>query len=452
MPTPDPATHDAYAAFREPGYRNYALGNFISVMGRQMLTVAVLFEIFEWTNSKTALGLVGLVGGLPVLLFALMAGHVADRHNRKHILIFSQAVSTVTSILMVLLSWFHATVSDWTFLAPATRSLAWVAATFGEKTGVAFGPAVPLMLALIFLSSSARTFGWAARGAMVPNLVPRPLLANAITWSASTFQVGAAIGPALGGVLMATFGTTLIYGLDALCALTFICLLVPVRHQQEKPAPREPGMRSLWEGLRFVIRTKLILATITLDLFAVLFGGAVMLLPAFAKDILFVGPIGLGWMQAAPAIGALLMGFLLAHTPLRRAGPALLWSVAGFGLATVIFALSRNYWLSLTMLMLSGALDNISVVVRQTLVQTLTPDSMRGRVSAVNIVFISASNDLGGLESGLAAAAFGTVASAAAGGVITIIVVACCAVAWPEMRRLGRLGEKEEGTGRKEEV
>jgi MFS family permease len=202
-------------------------------------------------------------------------------------------------------------------------------------------------------------------------------------------------------------------------------------------------MRSLFEGMRFVWRTKLILATITLDLFAVLFGGAIALLPVFAKDILHVDATGLGWLRAAPSVGAFFMGIAIAHTPMRRAGRALLWAVAAFGAATIVFGLSRNFWLSFLMLGVTGAADNVSVVVRHTLVQLLTPDSMRGRVGAVNNVFIGASNEIGALESGLTAAKFGAVASTVGGGIGTIVVVALVAFIWPQIRKLGRLQPHE---------
>ena len=287
--------------------------------------------------------------------------------------------------------------------------------------------------------------------ALLPQLVPVELLAGAMTWNSGGWQVASMVGPALGGLVIArTGGAMWAYLLDAIGSALIIVLILPIRVPPTPRASEPVTLRSLLAGICFVWRTELILATITLDLFAVLVGGATALLPIFAEDILRVGPVGLGWLRAAPSFGAFLMAMTLAHRPpLRHAGPTLLWAVAGFGAATIVFGLSRDARLSFAMLLLTGALDNISVVVRATLVQLLTPDSMRGRVSAVNAIFIGSSNELGGFESGLTAQLVGPVVSVVAGGIGTILVVLAVALIWPPVRRLGSLHQagRLEGAG-----
>jgi MFS family permease len=262
-----------------------------------------------------------------------------------------------------------------------------------------------------------------------------------VTWSSTGWQLASVAGPALGGAVIAwRHRAGEVFVVDALLMLVFIgCLWRVVGRPQARPR-ESPSLQSLLAGIAFVRRTKVILGAITLDLFAVLFGGATTLLPVFAKDILHVGPAGFGWLRAAPSAGAVVMAFALTHRrPMREAGHALLWAVAGFGAATIVFGLSRSFPLSLAMLALAGALDMISVVIRATLVQVRTPDEMRGRVSAVNGVFIDTSNELGGFESGATAALFGPIVSVVGGGVITMLVVAAIAYIWPELRRMGPL-------------
>ena len=438
-----PTGRDPYAAFRFAHYRRYWIGGFISVVGRQMLAVAIGWEVYERTRSATALGIVGLMGALPVILLSLPAGQVADRLNRKWIIVLTQTVLVFTSLALAWLALGHtvALPVEW-----AQRGLAATAAWFGEKEGVHFGPEVPLIYGLLLLNGMARAFGWAARPPFVAGLVPRKALANAVTWGSSNFEIGSMAGPALGGLLLAVFGFPVVYALDAACQIVFIGFLLPTHARQEPVKPKEHPLRDLLGGLRFVWRTKEILATITLDLFAVLLGGATALLPLFAKDILHVGPVGLGWLRAAPSFGAVAMAIAITHLPpMRRAGVTLLWAVAGFGVAMTVFGLSTSFWLSLAALVLSGACDNVSVVVRHTLVQLLTPDAMRGRVSAVNNVFIGSSNELGALESGLTAALFGPVASVVGGGIGTVLVVLAAAAIWPQLRRLGPLHRVEPG-------
>ena len=448
-PTRPPA-HDPYAAFRSPDYRCYAFGNLISSFGRQLLGLAIGYEIFQRTHSATALGLVGLMGALPIVLLSIPAGLAADRWNRKAIILAAQLVTMLASIGLTVLAIQHLAVPAIPALAAAVRGLYWVAALCGEKSGVAFEPALPLMYALLFVNGVTRAFGWAARGALFPNLVPRAALSNAVMWNSSNFEFTCIVGPALGGLLIAHYGVPLAYGIDAACALACLAFVLPIKAPQEIAARHAHPLQDLFSGLHFVRGSKVILATITLDLFAVLLGGAVALLPLFADQILHVGAVGLGWLRAAPSIGAVLMALALAHgRPLRQAGKALLYSVTGFGLATIVFGFSQTFWLSFAALICTGAFDNVSVVVRHTLVQVLTPDAMRGRVSAVNNIFIGSSNELGTLESGVTAALFGPVISVVGGGIGTILVVLATAWKWPEIRRIGALqpietvGERE---------
>ena len=413
-PSPITTAHDPYAVLRIEDYRLFLQAGMYATIGGQMQGVAVGWEVYERTGSATALGLVGLAQVLPVILLAIPAGHAADIYDRKLQLIFAQIL-----------------------LGLAALGLAWI--SFAE------GPMSLVYLCLV-LSGIGQAVNMPARWAVMPQVVPRAMIANAVTWSSSSWQIASVAGPALGGLSIGiTRGATSAYLFNVACSAAAIVLVAPI---VLRPFARdfEPlSFRSLLAGIRFVLKTELILATITLDLFAVFLGGAVALLPIFAKEILEVGPTGLGWLRAAPSIGAFLMAIVLAHRPpLKRAGPALLWSVGGFGAATIVFGLSRSPALSFVMLLLTGALDNISVVVRGTLVQVLTPDEMRGRVSAVNAIFIGSSNELGEFESGITARVFGAVRAVVLGGVGSILVVTAVAWKWPSVRRLGSLHESHE--------
>ena len=441
---PPAPKRDPYAAFRSPDYRCYAVGNLISAFGRQVLGIAIGYEIYQRTHSATALGLVGLMGALPIVFLSIPAGLAADRWNRKFIIIVTQLVTMLASVGLTVLAVEHLAVPSVAPLAAAVRALYTIAAWCGEKSGVVFEPALPLMSALLFVNGVTRAFGWAARGALFPNLVPRSALSNAVMWNSGNFEFTCIVGPALGGLLIAHYGVPCAYAIDAACALACLAFVLPIHAPQEHAAIRPHPLQDLFSGLHFVRESKVILATITLDLFAVLLGGATALMPIFADQILHVGAVGLGWLRAAPSIGAVLMALALAHRPpLRRAGMAMLWAVASFGVATIVFGLSQNFWLSLVALVATGAADNISVVVRHTLVQLLTPDPMRGRVSAVNNIFIGSSNELGALESGVTAALFGPVLSVIGGGIGTILVVLGVAWKWPEVRRMGALQPAE---------
>src|SRR5437763_14521326 len=440
---PPAPRHDPYAAFRSRGFRFFTTGNLLSILGRQMLAVAVEWEIYRRTHSATALGLVGLVFAIPIVGLSLPAGHLADRISRKHIILVSQIFSSVTSALLALVSWQHLAIPQMSILRACNHGLSAVADVFERhQSGFHFDDAsIPIIYLLLFVSAIARTFSWAARSSFFPTLVPRDAFSNAVTWNNSVFQIGSVVGPAISGLLVAHVGFPSVYIIDAITALAFFLLALPI--------PRAPGKRdrsetsrwrSLMAGMRFVFSKHVILATITLDLFAVLLGGATALLPIFADQILRCGPVGLGWMRASPAVGAFVMALVVAYLPpMKRAGITLLWCVTGFGLATILFGLSRVFWFSLAMLFLLGAFDSVSVIIRGSIVQLVTPDEMRGRVSAVNNIFIGTSNEFGALESGLTAALFGPVISVVAGGIGTILVVLGVAFRWPETRRIGAL-------------
>jgi MFS family permease len=307
------------------------------------------------------------------------------------------------------------------------------------------GPLILIYLCLLGIGI-ARSFNDPATSTLLPQTIPPNVFASAATWSSSSWQLAAIVGPALAGLIVALLNqVTVIYIFDAVAAIVFLILVAFIKGRTLALSPKTATLESLAEGLRFIRDTKVILAAITLDMFAVLFGGAVALLPVYATDILKVGPEGLGLMRAAPSIGALVMAVILAYLPpFKNTGRTLLLAVAGFGVATIIFGFSTSLWLSITMLVLLGGLDNISVVIRSTLILTRTPDEMRGRTSAVNSIFIGASNELGSFESGLTAALFGPVLSVIAGGIGTILVVLAVAKLWPEMRDLKTLDPPSE--------
>jgi MFS family permease len=267
------------------------------------------------------------------------------------------------------------------------------------------------------------------------------VFSNAVTWNNSIFQIGSVVGPALSGLMVAYVGFPFVYLVDALFALAFFLLVLPIRRsKQVRDQSGASTWKSLIAGVRFVFQRKVVLATITLDLFAVLLGGVTALMPIFADQILHCGPVGLGWMRATPAVGAFVTALVVAHSrPMAQAGKTLLWCVTGFGVATILFGLSKIFWLSLALLFFVGAFDSVSVIIRGSIVQLVTPDEMRGRVSSVNNIFIGTSNEFGAFESGLTAALFGPVISVVAGGIGTILVVLGVAYRWPETRRIGAL-------------
>jgi MFS family permease len=371
-----------------------------------MVSVTVGWEVYRRTGSAMALGLIGLTGALPIIGLAIPAGHLADRFSRRGILMASQFFNAASSLALAYVSCTRADVR-WIFV-------------------------------LLFMTGTARTFGWAARGAFMVNLVPKEHFNNAVTWNSSAFETASVTGPAIAGFLLVHHPYWHIYAFDAFSSAAFLLLLIPTPPCAAGAGTRPAGFEGLFDGLRFVIRNKVVLATMSLDLFAVLFGGATALLPIFADRILHVGSVGLGCLRAASSLGAICMAITQAHRPpMKRPGVDLLCAVIGFGLVTIVFGLSRSFLLSLAMLFLAGACDNVSVVVRNTLVQLLTPDSMRGRVSAVNNVFIGSSNEIGAFESGITAAWFGAVISVVGGGVATILTVILIAAIWKQVPKLG---------------
>src|SRR5213079_923411 len=419
--------HDPYTAFRSRGFRFFTTGNLLSILGRQMLAVAVEWEIYRRTHSATALGLVGLVFAIPIVGLSLPAGHLADRISRKHIILGAQVFSAITSALLALVSWQHLAIPPMSIFRACNHGLDAIARVF-ERHQSAFhfdDASIPLIYLLLFLGAIARTFSWAARSSFFPTLVPRDAFSNAVTWNSSVFQIGSVVGPAISGFIVAHVSFSCVYIIDAICSFLFFLLVLPIPRAPAREKREEQNTwRSLQAGMRFVLSKHVILATITLDLFAVLLGGATALLPMFADQILHVGAVGLGWMRAMPAIGAFGIALLVAYLPpMKRSGATLLWCVTGFGIATILFGLSRVFWFSLAMLFLIGAFDSVSVIIRGTIVQLVTPDEMRGRVSAVNNIFIGTSNEFGALESGLTAALFGPVLSVVGGGIGTILVV-----------------------------
>lgn len=405
--------HDPYASLRIPDFLRLLSGEFIASLGEQMASVALGWELYERTSSPLALGYVGLIQVLPVIVLALPAGHWADHYNRKGIVVIAQLVLALCGLGLA--AWSYTVAPIW------------------------------LVYMILLIIGVARAFNGPARSTLVTQAVPPNFFTNAATWSSSIWQLAVIIGPGLGGFLIATTGSaSLIYVINAMAGA--ICaLLIGMMRSRQIPATgeRAPTLESLREGLSFVRHTRVFLAAITLDLFAVLLGGATALLPVFARDILHVGPTGLGWLRTAPSVGAIAVSLLLVYLPpFRRAGWALLLSVAGFGVATVVFGVSQSFWLSLVMLGLLGAFDQVSVVVRTSLFLLRTPDAMRGRVGAINSIFIGASNELGAFESGLVAALFGPILAVVSGGVGTVLVVIATMLIWPEIRRLGRLEEE----------
>lgn len=371
------------------------------MIAQQMLATVVGWDLYEATKSALVLGNVGLVQIIPPILFTFAAGYAADHYDRKR-------TCTITMLLVAAVS---------LFLAFTTRTVA-------------------VVYTCLFFTATARAFNWPAASSLLPKVVAPEQLTSAISWQGTGRELSTVGGPALAGFLIAWKGSQSVYLIQAVCCLlsALFYSLMHVPHVVE--ADRPPmSWKGVAEGLRFVWNEKVVLAALSLDLLAVFFGGAVTLLPIFAADILHVGATGLGWLRAAPAFGAAIMAFALAHRGhVKNAGAVLLWSVAGFGIATIGFALASSVWLSFVMLFFTGVFDSVSVVLRLSLVQMRTPDHLRGRVSAVNGLFIAASNQWGAVESGLAAAWLGTVPSVVFGGAATIGVVALIAVFSPALR------------------
>ena len=420
MPAPDsdpPSTsrpHDPYASLRAPNFRWFLVSVFAMTVATQIQGIVVGWQIYAITHDPLSLGLIGLAEALPFLSTSLPAGHTADRLNRRTITLVSLAAMLACSASFVV---------------------------FSEHPRILALPGAWPFYAVIFASGIARAFLSPARAALMSEIVPRASYANASAWRSSAWQTAAVAGPAIGGLLYGFSSATVAYATDAVLMLVAFLSFAAIRYAPSAAAPtREPIGESLRTGIRFVFQSPVILGALTLDLFSVLLGGAEALLPVIASDILHVGPQGLGVLRAAPAVGAVLMSLYLAHRrPLERAGRAMLLAVATFAVAIVGFGLSRSVVLSFGLLAVSGMADNVSVVVRWTLLQLMSPPEMLGRVSAVNAIFIGSSNELGALESGVTARLLGTVPAVILGGLASLGVVGVVSRTVPQLRELKRL-------------
>jgi MFS family permease len=401
--------HDSYASLRVPNFRRLILAYATSSAAREAQIVVVGWQVYEITKDPLALGLIGLAEALPFIAIALYAGHVADRANRRAIALAGTFGLFLSAVALLVFTLMHMT-SVWPIYG------------------------------VIFVSGIGRSFTRPAVTALSADLVPRDIYSNAVAWRSSTWQFAAVFGPAVGGLLYGFAGPAAAYGVVCVFMAMSLVAMAWIRYAEQPRAQEGVSVgESLRTGLRFVWNEPVVLAAMTLDLFAVLFGGAAALLPIFAH-MLGAGPEGLGVLRAAPAIGSFFVGVYLAHRPpFRRAGVTLLICVATFGLCIIAFALSRNFYLSLALLTLSGMADQISVVIRGTLIQIATPTHLLGRVSAVNQIFIGSSNEIGAFESGVAARLMGTVPSVIFGGVMTLIVVAATAISAPKLRKLREL-------------
>ncbi len=400
------------AAFTHPGFVLFQIARFLIVAAVEMQAVAVGWQVYDITKRALDLGLVGLAQFLPGILLFLVSGHASDRFDRRKVLGTCYAGYAICSALLL-------------FIAEhGSRSVR------------------PIYFVLVLLGV-VRSFNGTASRSILPQLVPEEHFANAVAWNATTFQAATILGPSIGGVLYALLrGPSAVYALAMLTALGALLSMFRIQTRPQARRREPTTLRTIFAGLHFIWGEKLILGAISLDLFAVLLGGAVALLPVYAREILHTGPWGLGLLRTAPGIGAALMAIAVAHWPIRgRSGPTLLWSVAGFGICTIIFGISRSLTLSLLALIFLGAADMVSVIIRATLVQLRTPDEMRGRVMSVDMVFIGTSNELGQFESGITAQWFGTVPAVLLGGVGTLAVIALWAWWFPELRRAGKLHE-----------
>jgi MFS family permease len=399
-----------YASLRNADFRKLLLSHGMLTIAREAQIVVVGWQVFQLTRDPLTLGLIGLAEALPFIGVALYAGHVADRAERRTVGIAGTFGLLLSALVLLVLT-----------LTPGAIS--------AERVW-------PVYL-VVALSATARSFMRPSMFALTAAVIPRELYPNAVAWRSSSWHLAAVAGPALGGLVYGFSGPAVAYGAVIAVMTISLAALSSVSHRG-RPAivAEEPLGESLRSGVRFLLGEPVLLAAMTLDLFAVLFGGAVALLPAFAK-LLEVGPQGLGILRAAPALGSIVTGVVIAHrAPMRRAGLALIGSVAGFGVCMIAFALSREFWLSFALLVTSGVLDNVSVVIRSTLLQTRTPEHLLGRVSAVNQIFIGSSNEIGAFESGVAARLVGVVPSVIFGGCMTLVVVATVAWRSPGLRRL----------------
>jgi len=403
---------DAFGAIKVKEFSFFLSFRFFVTIATLMQSVIVGWQMYELTHNPLDLGLIGLAEAIPAIGIALFSGHVADKYDRK------------TVILISLLA----------FILGVFMLLALSLGQFGliSKLGV-----WPIFM-VVGLGGFSRGFLYPSAMGLMAQIVPRSLYANSASWNSVVWHVGAVTGPAIGGLIYGFFSVQIAYCGVLFFALIALLMMIPIKKKMIIVSEKVETLKErLLTGLRFVFKNQVMLGAMSLDMFAVLFGGAVAMLPVFANDILHVGPEGLGILRASPAVGSICMSLFLAYNPpLRNAGKALLIGVTGFGVCMVSFALSKNFYLSLTLLMLSGMFDNISVVIRQTIMQLMTPDEVRGRVAAVNSIFIGSSNEIGSFESGLAASLMGLVPSVIFGGVMTLLVVSVTAVVAPVLRKL----------------
>src|SRR5216684_9201127 len=402
-------------AFTYPNFVSYTLARFFIVVSLEMQSVAVGWQVYEITRRPLDLGYVGLAQFAPGFVLFLFAGHAADLFDRRKLLMGCYAGFGLCSALLLAISW----------RAPHS---------------------VHSIYVVLVLLGVFRSFNFPVSRAILPHLVPEEHFSNAVAWNASTFQIATIAGPAIGGIAYALFrGPEGVYAIAVTVSILSTILTLRIHPQPASPekelADKEPvTLRTVLAGFRFIWEKKLILGSISLDMFAVLLGGAVALLPVYARTILHTGPWGLGLLRSAPGVGAALMAIVVAHRPIRRrAGLTMLLSVAAFGLLTIVFGISHSLILSLIALFLLGASDMVSVIIRATLIQVATPDEMRGRVNAVDMLFIGVSNELGEFESGLTAQWFGTVPAVVLGGVGTLLVIATWALLFPELREADQL-------------
>jgi MFS family permease len=410
---PIPARHDPYVSLRNRNFLWYIASTLALTLGTMIQGTVVAWQVYALTKDPLSLGLVGLAEAVPFIGAALYAGHVADRHDRKRLSLLSIGVQTLAAVILLVYT-----------LRPEvlTRGRVWP------------------IYAVVFVSGVARSFLQPARTALGAEIVPRETYANAVAWRSSLWQFGAVVGPALGGVLYGFSGALAAYAVEAALCLAGWILYALIDYTHRPRTAREGSIgENLTVGIRFLLTQPELLGAQLLDLFSVLFGGAPALLPIFTSEILHVGPEGLGVLRAAPAAGAVVISVFLAHRRLRRAGRSLFLCVAAFGLCWILFALSRSFWLSLALLAVSGMVDNVSVVIRSTLLTLRTPEHLLGRVSAVNQIFIGSSNEIGSFESGVAAKLLGTVNSVIFGGLMTLGVVGVTAWKIPALRRLDEL-------------
>ncbi|MEI6576091.1 MAG: MFS transporter [Bacteroidota bacterium] len=389
----------AYAAFKIRDFRLFISARFFLTLALQMQSVIVGWQVYALTKDPFSLGLIGLAEAVPFLGMALYAGHVADKFARKKIILVSTCLYFVCALVLLGLSL--------------------------ELTLFKNKDLLIIIYGVIFLSGLARAFFYPSQSALMAQIVPRELYVNSSTWNSTVWHIAAVTGPAIGGLVYGFWGQNFAYSfVIVFAAISLVLFFYLKQYPVPKKSKVEPLLDSLKAGLKFVMNKKVILGAMALDMLAVLFGGAVAMLPVFAAEVLKTGPEGLGLLRAAPALGAVLMSFILAYNPpLRMAGKKLLTGVAGFGLCMIFFALSTNFWLSFLLLALSGVFDNISVIIRGSILQIFTPDEMRGRVASVNSIFIGSSNEIGSFESGLAARIMGLIPSVVFGGCMTIVVV-----------------------------